>query len=62
MYLCNLVNFKGRSFYVYKCEMEFKNGVIFNKYILRDRKGIKVRKIYNNKIVGLFLNGIVLVI
>lgn len=60
MYLCNLVNFKGRSLYVYKCEMELKNGVISNKYILRDRKGIKVRKIYNNKIVGLSLNGTVL--
>ncbi len=60
MYLCNLVNFQGRSLYVYNSEMELKNGVISNKYILRDEKGIKVRKIYNNKIVGMSLKGTVL--
>lgn len=60
MYLYNLVNFKGRSLYVYKSEMELLNGVILNKYILRDGKGIKVRKIYNNKIVGISLEGNIL--
>ncbi|GEA29414.1 contractile injection system protein, VgrG/Pvc8 family [Clostridium diolis] len=59
MYLCNLVNFKGRSLYVYKSVMELKNGAFLNKYELRDEKGIKVRKIYNNKIVGISLNGTV---
>jgi len=57
MYLNNLVNFKGRSLYIYKSEMELVNGVISNKYVLRDAKGIKVRKIYNNKIVGISLEG-----
>ncbi|WML33895.1 contractile injection system protein, VgrG/Pvc8 family [Clostridium sp. OS1-26] len=60
MYLYNLVNFKGRSLYIYKSEMELVNGVILNKYILRDGKGIKVRKIYNNKIVGISLEGNIL--
>lgn len=60
MHLYNSVNFKGRSLYIYKSEMELVNGVISNKYILRDGKGIKVRKIYNNKIVGISLEGNIL--
>ncbi|WP_027624794.1 contractile injection system protein, VgrG/Pvc8 family [Clostridium lundense] len=60
MYLCNLVNFKGRNLYIYKSEMELINGVISNKYVLRDEKGIKVRRIYNNKIVGISLEGNIL--
>jgi hypothetical protein len=60
MHLCNLVNFKGRSLYVYKSEMELLNGVISNKYELRDEKGMKIRKIYNNKIVGISLSGHIL--
>ncbi|OOM82375.1 phage late control protein Gpd [Clostridium puniceum] len=60
MYLYNLVNFKGRSLYIYKSEMELINGVISNKYVLRDDKGIKLRKIYNNKIVGISLSGHIL--
>lgn len=60
MYLCNLVNFKGRSLYIYKSEMELINGVISNKYVLRDGKGIKIRRIYNNKMVGISLEGNIL--
>ena len=60
MYLCNLVNFKGRSLYVYKSEMELVNGVISSKYVLRDEKGMKISKIYNNKIVGMSLSGHIL--
>lgn len=60
MYLCNQVNFKGKGLYVYKSEMELYNGEILNKYELRDEKGMKIRKIYNNKIVGISLQGRVL--
>lgn len=60
MYLYNLVNFKGRKLYIYKSEMELINGVISNKYILRDDKGIKVRRIYNNKLIGISLKGNIL--
>lgn len=60
MFLCNLVNFKGRSLYVYKSDMELVNGVVSNKYLLRDEKGMKIRKNYNNKIVGISLSGSVL--
>lgn len=60
MNLCNLVNFKGRSFYVYKSALELVNGVISSKYVLRDEKGMKIRKIYNNKIVGTSLSGHIL--
>ncbi|NFI04074.1 phage tail protein [Clostridium botulinum] len=57
MKLYNLVNFKGRSLYIYRTELELINGVISNKYILRDENGMKVRKTYNNKIVGISLQG-----
>lgn len=54
------VNFKGRNVYVYKSEIEMIDGVLSNKYVLRDENGMKVRKIYNNKIVGMSLNGTIL--
>ncbi|WP_253206000.1 phage tail protein [Clostridium estertheticum] len=60
MYLYNLVNFKGKSLYIYSSEMELLDGMISNKYILRDNKGIKVRRAYNNKVVGISLKGNVL--
>ncbi|MBN1055188.1 phage tail protein [Clostridium botulinum] len=60
MKLYNLVNFKGRSLYIYRTELELINGVISNKYILRDENGMKVRRIYNNKIVGVSLIGSVI--
>ena len=60
MNLYNQVNFKGRELLVYKCEIEMSGGVLLNKYILRDENGMKVRKIYNNKMVGISLQGRVL--
>ncbi|AJG99817.1 phage tail protein [Clostridium beijerinckii] len=60
MNLYSNVNFKGRNIYVYKCEIEMIDGVLSNKYVLRDEKGMKVRKIYNNKIVGMSLDGTIL--
>lgn len=60
MNLYSNVNFKGRNVYVYKCEIEMVDGELLNKYILRDEKGMKVRKIFNNKIVGMSLNGSVI--
>ena len=60
MNLHNQVNFKGRELLVYKCEIEMSGGVLLNKYILRDENGMKVRKTYNNKIVGISLQGRVL--
>ena len=60
MNLYNEVNFKERKLLVYKCEIEMVGGALSNKYILRDEKGMKVRKTYNNKIVGISLQGRVL--
>jgi len=58
--LTNSVKFKERSLYIYICEIEMVDGVLLNKYILRDEKGLKVRKIYNNKIIGMSLKGNIL--
>lgn len=60
MNLYSSVNFKGRSIYIYKCEIEMVDGVLSNKYVLRDEKGMKVRKIYNSKLVGMSLDGTIL--
>lgn len=57
MNLYNSVSFKGRNLYVYKSEMELIKGGISNKYTLREDKGIRVRKQYNNRIVGISLDG-----
>ncbi|WP_297423988.1 phage baseplate assembly protein V [Clostridium sp.] len=60
MNLYSKVKFKERSLCVYRCEIEMVNGELLNKYTLRDEKGMKVRKIYNNKLVGMSLNGSIL--
>lgn len=60
MNLYNQVSFNGRKLVVYRCEIEMVGGQLRNKYILRDDKGVKVRKIYNDKIAGVSLQGRVL--
>ena len=40
--------------------MIIDDGVIYNKYVLRDEKGMKIRKICNDKIAGLSLNAKIL--
>lgn len=56
------VAFNGRKLMVYKCVIEMHGGILSNKYILRDERGMKVRKIYNNKIAGASLQGRVLAV
>ena len=58
--LCDAVTFKGRDLYVYEAEIEMLDSVFLNKYSLRDENGMKTRKIYNNKLVGLSLSGTIL--
>ncbi|WP_238900448.1 phage tail protein [Clostridium sp. YIM B02500] len=60
MKLYNQVNFKGKKLLVYNCETELKSGVITNKYILRDENGMKVKRVYNDKMIGISLQGRVL--
>ncbi|AQS08744.1 phage late control gene D protein Gpd [Clostridium saccharobutylicum] len=58
--LYNSVNFKNRNLNVYKSETSIVNRVISTKYTLRDEKGMKVRRIYNDKLVGASLDGKIL--
>ena len=60
MGLYSHVTFKGRKLLVYKCEIEISAGTLVNKYKLRDEKGMKVRRVYNDKMVGISLQGKVL--
>lgn len=55
--LCDAVSFKGRNLYVYEAVIEMYDSIFSNKYKLRDEKGMKIRRIYNNQIVGLSLSG-----
>lgn len=58
--LCDAVTFKGRNLYVYEAEIEMHDSIFLNKYSLRDKNGMKIRRIYNNQIVGLSLSGTIL--
>lgn len=58
--LCDAVTFKGRNLYVYEAEIEMQDSIFSNKYSLRDKNGMKIRRIYNNQIVGLSLSGTIL--
>ena len=60
MSLGNVVKFKERNLYVYKCEIEIVDGQLINKYKLRDEKGMKIIKTFNEKLVGASLNGKIL--
>ena len=58
--LGDAVTFKERKLYVYEAHIEMHDSVFSNKYYLRDENGMKVRRIYNNKLIGLSLNGTIL--
>lgn len=58
--LCSKVNFKQRSLYVYKAEIEIQNSVFLNKYELREMKGIYRNKLYNYQLTGVSLFGKIL--
>lgn len=58
--LGNPVYFKGKEFYIYKCENEIVNSELVNRYILKDKKAMKNSKINNDKLIGLSLEGSIL--
>ncbi|AQS10949.1 phage late control gene D protein Gpd [Clostridium saccharobutylicum] len=60
MKLYNKVNFKGRQLLVYRVETELKGGIITSEYILKDENGMKVKRVYNDKMIGISLQGRVL--
>lgn len=55
--LFSSVSFKEKNLIVYKCEMELINGILSNKYYLRDEYGTMVRKRFNEAISGASLYG-----
>ncbi|GAA0078124.1 hypothetical protein UT300005_25020 [Clostridium sp. CTA-5] len=54
------VSFKGRKLSIYKSEFTLVKGMLSNKYILRDSNGVKVKKMFNENIVGTSLEGYIL--
>lgn len=55
--LCSTVQFKEKNLYVFKAETEMEEGILLNKYTLRDKKGLSRRKIYNSLLIGASLFG-----
>lgn len=60
--LCSPVEFKNRTLYVFKAEIEMDSGILLNKYILRDKKGLSRRKIYNYSLTGASIFGEILAV
>lgn len=60
--LYNTIHFKDRYLNLYKSELKIHNGVITNNYILRDDSGMKVRKLNNENIVGVSIDGYVIAV
>lgn len=58
--LCEAVNFNGKNLYVYKAIIEICDSEFINKYVLRDEKGMKIQKRYNDKLIGLSFKGNIL--
>ncbi|UHA74780.1 contractile injection system protein, VgrG/Pvc8 family [Paenibacillus sp. 481] len=58
--LCSPVIFQQRTLYVYRVETSIANGVLINKYTLRDKKGLSSQKLYNNGLSGISLFGKIL--
>ncbi|NFG28283.1 phage tail protein [Clostridium botulinum] len=54
------VAFKGRKLLICKSEFTLVKGVLFNKYILKDKDGAKVKKLFNENISGVSLEGYIL--
>ena len=55
--LGNKVKFQGRDYYIFSVEIRSDKGILKNKYILKDKKGMMIKKYFNNKISGTSLNG-----
>lgn len=58
--LYNTIKFKDRTLYVYKCEEFVEEGILYCRYVLRDEKGMRIRRICNDKIAGMSLNAKIL--
>ena len=46
------MKFQGRDYYIFSVEIRSDKGILKNKYILKDKKGMMIKKYFNNKISG----------
>lgn len=54
------VSLKDKTLYIYKIVRQIENGILVNKYSLRDKKGFKCPKLYNHALIGVSIFGKVL--
>jgi hypothetical protein len=55
--LGNAIEFKGKLLYVYEAYTEMKKGLLRHRYILSSRHGLRQNTFYNDKIIGVSLQG-----
>lgn len=55
--LGNAIEFKGKLLYVYEVYTEMKKGLLRHRYILSSRHGLRQNTFYNDKIIGVSLQG-----
>lgn len=55
--LGNAIEFKGKLLYVYEAYTEMKKGLLRHRYILSSHHGLRQNTFYNDKIIGVSLQG-----
>ncbi|MCM3170960.1 contractile injection system protein, VgrG/Pvc8 family [Paenibacillus sp. MER 99-2] len=58
--LGNAIEFKGKLLYVYEAFTEMKNGLLKHRYTLSTHRGLRQNTFYNDKIIGVSLQGVVI--
>ncbi|MFM9276552.1 contractile injection system protein, VgrG/Pvc8 family [Paenibacillus jiagnxiensis] len=55
--LGNAVEFQGRLLYVRSTRSEMRNGLLVHRYVLCSRRGLRQRRLYNERIIGASIQG-----
>ncbi|MGG1877954.1 MULTISPECIES: contractile injection system protein, VgrG/Pvc8 family [Paenibacillus] len=58
--LGNAIEFKGRLLYVRSSCSEMRDGLLVHRYVLCTRRGLRQRKLYNERIIGASIQGTVI--
>jgi hypothetical protein len=58
--LCQAVTFKGKKLFVYEIQSKLEGSVLMHYYSLKNEKGFKTKKEYNEKLIGASIDAKVL--
>ncbi len=54
------VNYKEMTFYIHHIERKLEGGELISYYFLRQKKGLRQKKLYNERITGVSIDGVIL--